>query len=136
MINTTLVRSQVINTGDVINFLSGSYYKPTIHRVTQPPPSQSNLARVGVFYFSMANDDVKLLPHTESPVLQRVGIKDVPGVKKAGVGENGEEAVLTMEEWRRSRTRLYGRNKTVRKVEGGLDVEEEEIAGVKVTQYN
>ncbi|EIM83980.1 Clavaminate synthase-like protein [Stereum hirsutum FP-91666 SS1] len=118
----------VINTGDVINFLSGSYYKPTIHRVTQPPPSQSNLARVGVFYFSMANDDVKLLPHTESPVLQRVGIKDVP--------ENEEGAVLTMNEWRRSRTRLYGRNKTVRKVEGGLDVEEEEIAGVKVTQYN
>lgn len=88
----------------------------------------------------MANDDVKLLPHTESPVLQRVGIKDVPGVKKAaggaGVEGQNEEAVLTMEEWRRSRTRLYGRNKTVRKVEGGLDVEEEEIAGVKVTQYN
>lgn len=89
----------------------------------------------------MANDDVKLLPHTESPVLQRVGIKDVPGVKRAAggggaEGENEEGAVLTMNEWRRSRTRLYGRNKTVRKVEGGLDVEEEEIAGVKVTQYN
>lgn len=92
----------------------------------------------------MANDDVKLLPHTESPVLQRVGVKDIPRIKKtaSGAGAEGgeegddEEAVLTMSEWRKSRTRLYGRNKTVRKVEGGLDVEEEEVAGVKVTQYN
>lgn len=90
----------------------------------------------------MANDDVKLLPHIESPVLQRVGIKNIPGVirkRSGGEGEaegQGEEEVLTMSEWRRSRTRLYGRNKTVRKVEGGLEVEVEEVAGVKVTQYN
>lgn len=124
-------RPQVINAGDVIHFLSGGYYKPTIHRVVQPLPAQAALARTGVFYFSMANDDVPLLPHAESPVLQRIG------VKSPAVGSGAD--VLTMKEWRLNRTSQYGRKIGVRKVDAGLgvEVEEEEVVkGVKVLQYN
>ncbi|KAG1767149.1 hypothetical protein EDD22DRAFT_978288 [Suillus occidentalis] len=39
----------VINTGDMMTFLTGGYYKPTIHRVIQPPSDQrayDRLARI------------------------------------------------------------------------------------------
>ena len=55
--------------------LSGGYYKATIHRVFQPPADQRGYTRLGLFYFGYGNDDVKLVPFAESPVLQRVGIK-------------------------------------------------------------
>lgn len=80
----------------------------------------------------MTNDDVKMLPLMESPVIQRVGVTEE--------AENGArddaQGVLTMKEWRQGRTKLYGRTKTVREVEGGLDVETEIIAGLKVRHYN
>lgn len=51
------------------------FYLPTRHRVIQPPADQENCPRIGVFYFSMANDDTKLIPHAGSPVLKRIGIR-------------------------------------------------------------
>ncbi|KAH0831126.1 hypothetical protein J3R83DRAFT_13692 [Lanmaoa asiatica] len=43
----------VVNAGDALDFLTGGYYKGTIHRVVQPPPDQQQYARLGVFYFVM-----------------------------------------------------------------------------------
>ena len=66
---------QIVNIGDAMDFLTGGYYKGTIHRVVQPPEDQRNYTRLGVFYFALLNDDVKLVPMIQSPVLQKVGIQ-------------------------------------------------------------
>ncbi|KZT08212.1 Clavaminate synthase-like protein [Laetiporus sulphureus 93-53] len=113
----------VINAGDVMEFLSGGFYKATIHRVVQPPEDQRGYPRVGVFYFAKANDDVKLVPFAESPLLQRVGIKRLCDDADAP----------TMLEWRKSRTSAYGLTKLEKKEN---NIEEEVIIGVVVKHYN
>ncbi|KAJ7746006.1 hypothetical protein B0H16DRAFT_1422001 [Mycena metata] len=116
----------VINAGDVLTFLCGGIYPATRHRVIQPPADQVGLPRLGVFYFCMANDDVKLVPHhRESPVLRRVGVKRLCR----------DEDAPTMEEWRRNRTVAYGTSRLVPSVEE-KGVEEEVISGVVVKHYN
>ncbi|KAJ7615250.1 hypothetical protein DFH06DRAFT_1239967 [Mycena polygramma] len=114
----------VINAGDVLTFLCGGFYPATRHRVIQPPADQAGLPRLGVFYFSMANDDVKLIPHAESPVLRRVGIERLCR----------DEDAPTMEEWRKNRTIAYGSSYLVPGQEKGT--EEEIIRGVLVKHYN
>ncbi|KZT63267.1 Clavaminate synthase-like protein [Daedalea quercina L-15889] len=114
----------VINAGDVMEFLSGGYYKATIHRVVQPPADQRGYERLGVFYFCKADDDVKLVPFSESPVLQRVEIKRLC-----------DDAVApTMLEWRKSRTASYGVAQLKMNAKSGH--EEEVVKGVLVTHYN
>jgi hypothetical protein len=73
----------------------------------------------------MANDDVKLIPHEESPVLQRVGIQRLCSNKEAP----------TMEDWRKNRTVAYGTSQLVRSAQE-KGVEEEVISGVVVKHYN
>ncbi|KAJ7088430.1 hypothetical protein B0H15DRAFT_841338 [Mycena belliarum] len=115
----------VINAGDVLTFLCGGFYPATRHRVIQPPADQVGLPRLGAFYFSMANDNVKLVPHADSAVLKRVGIQ-----QKCTDGD-----APTMEEWRKNRTIAYGSSQLVPSVtEKG--VEEEIISGVVVKHYN
>ncbi|KAK0219680.1 hypothetical protein EDD85DRAFT_864285 [Armillaria nabsnona] len=115
----------VINAGDGLDFLCGGYYPPTCHRVVQPPADQANCARLGVCYFCYADEDVQLAPHTESPVLQRVGIKSQlkPGT-----------VTPTMRQWRSSRIKSYGQVKLTEGAEKG--VEEEVVLGVVVKHYN
>ncbi|KAJ6567448.1 hypothetical protein B0H10DRAFT_2111793 [Mycena sp. CBHHK59/15] len=98
----------VINAGDVLTFLCGGFYPATRHRVVQPPADQVGQPRLGVFYFSMADDGVKLVPHEESPVLKR--------------------------EWRKNRTIAYGSSQLSQGQEKG--VEEEIISGVVVKHYS
>ncbi|KAF9220306.1 Clavaminate synthase-like protein [Gyrodon lividus] len=114
----------VINTGDMMDFFTGGFYKPTIHRVVQPPVDQNACDRLGAFYFTMADDDVRLLPLAHSPLLQRVGIeRRCPD----------EEAPLS-EVWRKGRTTTYGRSELKKGSE--RDVEEEVIEGIVVKHYN
>ncbi|KAF7366895.1 hypothetical protein MSAN_00948200 [Mycena sanguinolenta] len=115
----------IINAGDVMEFLSGGYYKATIHRVVQPPVDQRNHTRLGVFYFAMPDDNVQLVPFAESPVLQRVGI----------VRRYEDADAPTMEAWRRSRTSAYGQTQ-LKAADNGGGVEEETINGVLVKHYN
>ncbi|TRM58072.1 hypothetical protein BD626DRAFT_586345 [Schizophyllum amplum] len=114
----------VINAGDVMEFLCGGYYPSTRHRVVLPPGDQRNIARLGVFYFAMANDKLKLSPHEESKVLQKLGIKRLcpPGQEP------------TMEEWRTRRTTTYGAVDLTQGKE--KNVEEEIVHGVVVKHYN
>lgn len=108
----------------MMDFFTGGFYKPTIHRVVQPPEDQSAYDRLGCFYFTMADDDVKLLPLAHSPVLQRVGIeRHCPD----------DEAPLS-EVWRKERTMTYGRSELKKGSE--KDVEEEVIGGIVVKHYN
>ena len=78
-----------------MEFLSGGYYKPTIHRVVQPAGDQRGHNRLCVMYFAMPQDDIMLLPLAESPVLQRVGIE-----------RRVEDSMApTMNAWRTARVR-------------------------------
>ncbi|KXN82085.1 Flavonol synthase/flavanone 3-hydroxylase [Leucoagaricus sp. SymC.cos] len=112
----------VINAGDAMEFLSGGYYRATIHRVVQPPPDQQSCTRLGVFYFAMSDDDIKLAPMSQSPVLQRVGIKR----------RFEDDEAPTMEQWRKGRTSAYGQSGLTKNGK----VEEELINGVLVKHYN
>ncbi|KAG5722256.1 UPF0676 protein [Termitomyces sp. T112] len=114
----------VINAGDSLEFLSGGFYRATIHRVKQPPEDQRHATRLGVFYFCMSNDDVRLAPLVESPVLKRVGIKR----------RFEDDAAPTMEVWRKGRTAKYGQSELKPSSENG--VEEETIAGVVVRHFS
>jgi isopenicillin N synthase-like dioxygenase len=114
----------VINAGDALDFLCGGYYPPTRHRVVQPPADQANIPRYGLFFFATTNDDVKLIPHEDSPVLQRVGVKR----------QFSDDEAPTMEQWRKGRTRSYGKIELKKGNEKG--VEEEIISGVVVKHFN
>ena len=108
----------------MMDFFTGGFYKPTIHRVVKPPRDQSAYDRLGVFYFSMADNNVRLRPLSHSPVLQRVGIeRRCPD----------EEAPLA-EVWRKERTISYGRVALEKGSEN--DTEEEVIGGIVVKHYN
>ena len=107
-----------------MEFLSGGYYKATIHRVVQPPADQRGYTRLGAFYFAIPDDDVKLAPFAESPVLQREGIKR----------RFDDELAPTAEVWRKGRTAAYGKTELKKGQEKG--VEEEYINGVLVKHYN
>ncbi|THH21293.1 hypothetical protein EW146_g230 [Bondarzewia mesenterica] len=114
----------VINCGDSLEMLSGGYYKSAIHRVVQPPEDQRGLNRLGVFYFCYADDDVRLEPLMESPLLQRVGV-----TRRAPEGQ-----APMMEEWRKARTAAYGTSDLKKGNEDG--VEEEVLHGIRVKHYN
>ncbi|KAF4579709.1 hypothetical protein EYR40_000113 [Pleurotus pulmonarius] len=115
----------VINIGDGIEYLSGGYYPATRHRVIQPPVDQRNIPRLGVFYFAMANDSVKLSPLDHSPLLQKEGIKKYFDANM----------VPTMEEWRRERTSRYGRSE-LKPSATEERVEEERIRGTVIKHFN
>lgn len=114
----------VVNLGDAMEFLSGGFYKATIHRVVQPPEDQRGYTRLGVFLFASPDDAVKLVPFAESPVLQKHGI----------VRRCDDADAPTMEQWRRARTSAYGQTELKKKDDGR--VEEEVINGVVVKHYN
>ena len=106
-----------------MEFLSGGYYRATIHRVVQPPQDQRGYPRLGAFYFAMTDDAIKLIPYAESSVLQRHGIHR----------RFKEEDAPTTEQWRKGRTSAYGKSELKKTVDG---VEEEVINGVVVKHYN
>ncbi|KAI0708358.1 Clavaminate synthase-like protein [Earliella scabrosa] len=113
----------IVNAGDSMEMLSGGFYKATIHRVFQPPTDQRGYTRLGLFYFGYADDDVRLVPLVQSPVLQRVGI-----TRKCP-----DEDAPTMGEWRVARTKVYGVSELKRKDDV---VEEQVVNGLVVKHYN
>ncbi|KAG5649543.1 hypothetical protein H0H81_003156, partial [Sphagnurus paluster] len=115
---------QVVNAGDALEFLCGGFYPATRHRVVQPPADQQKIPRLGVFYFVMPDDEKKLVPYDESPVLQKVGITRRCDPKN----------IPNMEEWRKARTASYGKVQLRAGDEQG--VEEEVVNGVVVKHYN
>ena len=113
----------VVNAGDALEFLSGGFYKATVHRVVQPPADQRGLTRVGAFYFGMCDDEVRLVPPQGSAALERAGT----------VRRFEDRDAPTMEEWRKARTSAYGQSELTKK---DAVVEEELINGVVVKHYN
>ncbi|KAF9011703.1 hypothetical protein BDQ17DRAFT_1232931 [Cyathus striatus] len=116
----------IINTGDALEFLSGGFFKPTIHRVVQPPEDQRTYTRLGLYYFCVTDDDVKLTPLKDSPVLQRVGI----------TSRFDEKDAPTMEQWRKGRTSVYGLTDEKKMEKKGNGAQVELVNGIPVTYYN
>ncbi|PFH51141.1 hypothetical protein AMATHDRAFT_59632 [Amanita thiersii Skay4041] len=114
----------IINAGDALEFLSGGYYRATIHRVIQPPPDQRNHERLILAYFAMTDDDIKLTPLVQSPVLQRIGINR----------RFSDEEAPTMETWRKGRTSVAGQAQ-LKSAKAEKNVQEEYINGVRVKYY-
>lgn len=92
--------------------------------VVQPPPDQQGYTRVGIFYFCVTDDNVKLAPLTDSPLLQRVGFQR----------RFDDDNAPTMEIWRKGRTSAYGKSDL--KAGSDENTEEEVIAGVVIKHYN
>ncbi|KZT29993.1 Clavaminate synthase-like protein [Neolentinus lepideus HHB14362 ss-1] len=115
----------ILNIGDSLEFLAGGFYKATIHRVVQPPPSQRGYARVGLFYFAMVEEDVVLAPlERESAVVQKE-------IAKSDRFEGGRAPTMGM--YRRARTSTYGKV-DLKKGEDGVDTQV--VHGVVVKHYN
>ncbi|TFY69355.1 hypothetical protein EVJ58_g450 [Rhodofomes roseus] len=113
----------IINAGEAMAFLSGGYYKATIHRVVQPPEDQRGYPRLGLYYFATPDDDVLLVPHTESPVLQKVGVK-----------RRFEDAdAPTSEQWRKASSSRYGLVQLKKRDDGH---EQDVVHGIVVKHYN
>lgn len=72
----------------------------------------------------MPDDDMKLVPYAESPVLKRVGITRLVE----------DDLAPTMEQWRQGRSIAYGTTELKMGKEKG--VEEEVVRGVVVKHYN
>ncbi|GMM33479.1 hypothetical protein DASC09_008040 [Saccharomycopsis crataegensis] len=66
--------SLVVNIGDAFKFLSGSYFKSSLHRVVTPPDDQAKYKRNTVIYFCNPSLTTVLDPWAiDSPKLKRLG---------------------------------------------------------------
>jgi isopenicillin N synthase-like dioxygenase len=64
-----------VNLADTLAHLTGGYLKSSIHRVVAPPQDQWQYDRTGLLYFARPHSDTVLVPITDSPVLQKAGVK-------------------------------------------------------------
>ncbi|WFD04076.1 hypothetical protein MOBT1_002775 [Malassezia obtusa] len=119
----------IVNLGDSLHFLSGGYLRATIHRVVAPPEDQLQYARLNVLYFSMFDNDVKLLPIEESPVAREAAKTHDFWSERI---RNGEP-VPTSKEWNGLRISRYGQKHSKLGADGH---HHETIAGHDVTLYN
>ncbi|OAX38740.1 Clavaminate synthase-like protein [Rhizopogon vinicolor AM-OR11-026] len=102
----------VINIGDAMEFLTGGYYKATIHRVVQSPEDQRQYPRLGSIYFARADNDVTLVPLVESPVLQREGIER----------RWDDSHAPTMIKWGKERVMAFGKQGVDKVIISGVSV--------------
>jgi isopenicillin N synthase-like dioxygenase len=96
--NWTWVSAQpdtiTVNLADTISHLTGGWLKSSVHRVVAPPEDQRQYSRTGLLYFARPHNDTKLLPITDSPVLEKAGVR--PRFDK----------IVTVEEWVKAKQTL------------------------------
>ncbi|EME84374.1 uncharacterized protein MYCFIDRAFT_187405 [Pseudocercospora fijiensis CIRAD86] len=121
-----------INICDALSALTGGYLKSSVHRVHAPPDDQAHVDRLGVLYFARPNNHVVLDPISNSPLLQRLGIKDNDFTS---LGQH-----LTVEEWVKKRQAQQQRRTKAPKIEGTnytyADKELEVLPGYSAKVYN
>ncbi|KAL3471437.1 hypothetical protein BJX99DRAFT_266755 [Aspergillus californicus] len=82
-----------VNIADSLQVISGGYFKSGLHRVVAPPQDQSQIDRLGLFYFVRPSNELRLRT-VNSPLMQRLGI-----------GDGGID--MPAAEWVKSRVRNY-----------------------------
>lgn len=113
--------SITVNIADVLQFWSGGFLKSSVHRVVAPPDDQAQLDRLGLLYFLRPAHGLPLKT-LDSPVLQRLGIKDESDDGAAGIKAG---------DWVKTRVR----QNLDRAPQGGRS-EKEVLKGVKVKYYD
>ena len=110
-----------VNLADTLSHLTGGYLKSSIHRVVAPPRDQWDYDRTGLLYFARPHSDTVLYPITDSPVLQKAGVK--PRFDRP----------VTMAEWVKAKqlTQLNPDEYEKKRKEGELEL----IAGFKDKYY-
>jgi isopenicillin N synthase-like dioxygenase len=77
--NWTYVSAQpgtiTVNLADTISHLTGGWLKSSVHRVVAPPEDQRQYKRTGLLYFVRPHNETVLVPITDSPVLEREGVR-------------------------------------------------------------
>ncbi|KAK9414090.1 putative Oxidoreductase [Seiridium unicorne] len=126
--NWTWVKAEpgtiTVNLADTISHLTGGWLKSSVHRVVAPPEDQRQYKRTGLLYFARPHNETVLEPITDSPVLEKAGVK--PRFDK----------LVTMEEWVRAKQTLQlnpeiARKRWAEKGDGTVEV----LAGFKDQKY-
>lgn len=103
----------VVNIGDAFKYLSGSYFKSLIHRVTTPPEDQAGYQRSTIIYFCDPSLTTFIDPQSlQSPKLQRLGYNG-DGGKRVTFKEWDEEKGKFLNEKSRhtkKEVKLFGRD--------------------------
>lgn len=92
----------LVNVGQAVEIISGGHFKATLHKVSDIPPDQVHLDRLGIMQFANPGGQLRLAPAMESPLLQREEVlTDGQGVfvqfkERLDKGE----PVPTQKEWR------------------------------------
>ncbi|AOA60621.1 Hypothetical protein PP7435_CHR1-1569 [Komagataella phaffii CBS 7435] len=92
--------SLVVNVGDGFEFLSGGYFKSSIHRVHSPVEEQKGETRFQIIYFVDPDRSLVIDPETiNSPKLNRLGYHKPKEWEK-----------ITFDQWNDNKGRLFGKN--------------------------
>lgn len=97
----------IVNIGDAMEFITGGYFKSSIHRVIAPPEDQRRFERLVLIYFNTPKLTSVLDPRA----------LDSPKLKSKGFGMPKEWEPCTFAEWDEEKGRLFGR-KDVNDVKG------------------
>jgi isopenicillin N synthase-like dioxygenase len=109
-----------------MELISGGYYKASVHRVIQPAEDQRGYTRLGVFYFSLPDNNQSIQTVSGSPLLERLGIKP-----KFADGEAPTAGAFI-----KARTSAYiGKTNLKRTEKEGIAVEEDIVSGAVVKHY-
>ncbi|CDK30006.1 unnamed protein product [Kuraishia capsulata CBS 1993] len=93
--------SFIVNIGDAEEFMTGGYFKSSIHRVVASPKEQEQYTRQVIIYFSTPSKVTILDPEEDdSPKLKRLGFTKPPEWDK-----------ITFREWDQEKASLFGKSK-------------------------
>ncbi|KAG2736865.1 hypothetical protein G9P44_000955 [Scheffersomyces stipitis] len=90
----------IVNIGDALEFITGAYFKSSIHRVVTPPDDQKNFKRLVIIYFC----DPKLPSILDPEPLNS------PKLKRLGYRKHDEWERITFQQWDEEKGRLFGRS--------------------------
>ncbi|KAI3404490.2 hypothetical protein KGF56_002682 [Candida oxycetoniae] len=89
----------IVNIGDAMEFITGGYFKSSIHRVVAPPDDQSGYKRLVLIYFSKPKNTSILDPEAiNSPKLNRLGYIKPKEWEK-----------INFNAWNNQKSRLFGK---------------------------